>query len=103
GPRRSASGIIHLSHFFPVHVIARKPMSWHENIHVPVDDEFLNFLHRAADVPRRKYSMPQTESQEIGWHTTPLVSRMLKDSGLYRIQRKTRITGNDHSCSQNSF
>ncbi|NXD40375.1 F183A protein, partial [Copsychus sechellarum] len=54
------------------YMIARKPMSWHENIHVPVDDEFLKFLHRAADVPRRKYSMPQTESQEIGWHTTPL-------------------------------
>ncbi|NXQ49434.1 F183A protein, partial [Catharus fuscescens] len=54
------------------HMIAKKPMAWHENIHEPVDDEFLKFLHRAADIPRRKYPMPQTESQEIGWHTTPL-------------------------------
>uniref|UniRef100_A0A8C3DWI5 Uncharacterized protein n=1 Tax=Corvus moneduloides TaxID=1196302 RepID=A0A8C3DWI5_CORMO len=77
----------HLPHFFPVHMVARKPMSWHENVHEPTDDEFLNLLHRAVLVPRKKYSEPQTESQEIGWNTTPLVSRVLKDSALYRIQR----------------
>ncbi|NXT69155.1 F183B protein, partial [Chaetops frenatus] len=54
------------------HMVTKKPMSWHENIQEPVDDEFLNLLHRAAAVPRRKYSKPQTESQEIGWHATPL-------------------------------
>ncbi|NXP31451.1 F183A protein, partial [Leiothrix lutea] len=54
------------------HMVTRKPMSWHENIHEPIDDEFLNLLHRAAVVPREKYSEPQTEGQEIGWHTTPL-------------------------------
>ncbi|NXY29618.1 F183A protein, partial [Pomatorhinus ruficollis] len=54
------------------HMVARKPMSWHENIHEQIDDEFLNLLHRAAVVPREKYSEPQTEGQEIGWYTTPL-------------------------------
>ncbi|NXA69109.1 F183A protein, partial [Mohoua ochrocephala] len=54
------------------HMVARKPMSWHENVHEPTDDEFLNLLHRAVMVPRMKYSEPQTESQEIGWNTTPL-------------------------------
>ncbi|NWZ77785.1 F183A protein, partial [Poecile atricapillus] len=54
------------------HMVARKPMSWHENVHLPIDDEFLKLLHRAAEVPRNKYSEPQTESQEIGWHSTPL-------------------------------
>ncbi|NWI37103.1 F183B protein, partial [Picathartes gymnocephalus] len=54
------------------HMVTRKPMSWHENIQEPTDDEFLNLLHHAAVVPTRKYSKPQTESQEIGWHTTPL-------------------------------
>uniref|UniRef100_A0A8C0ZFY5 Family with sequence similarity 183 member A n=1 Tax=Cyanistes caeruleus TaxID=156563 RepID=A0A8C0ZFY5_CYACU len=71
-----------------VHMVARKPMSWHENVHLPINDEFLKLLHRAAEVPRKKYSEPQTESQEIGWHSTPLVSKMLKDSALYRIQRR---------------
>ncbi|KAF4797079.1 family with sequence similarity 183 member A [Turdus rufiventris] len=84
--------VIHLSHFFPVHMIARKPMAWHENIHEPVDDEFLKFLHRAADVPRRKYPMPQTESQEIGWHTTPLVPFDHSDTRFYFPRWTTEIT-----------
>ncbi|NXO62136.1 F183B protein, partial [Phainopepla nitens] len=54
------------------YMVSRKPMSWHENVHEPIDDGFLNLLHRAAAVPTKKYSEPQTESQEIGWHTTPL-------------------------------
>nr|XP_026646382.1 protein FAM183A isoform X2 [Zonotrichia albicollis] len=57
----------------PVHMVSRKPMSWHENIQEPIDDEFLKLLHRAAVVPREKYSEPQTESQVIGWNTKPLV------------------------------
>ncbi|NXH03721.1 F183A protein, partial [Loxia leucoptera] len=54
------------------HMVSRKPMSRHENIQEPIDDEFLKLLHRAAVVPREKYSEPQTESQVIGWHTKPL-------------------------------
>ncbi|NWV11959.1 F183A protein, partial [Ptilonorhynchus violaceus] len=54
------------------HVVARKPMSWHDNIHEPTDDEFLNLLHHAALDPRKKYSEPQTEAQVVGWNTTPL-------------------------------
>ncbi|NXU44993.1 F183A protein, partial [Drymodes brunneopygia] len=54
------------------HMVARKLMSWHENIQQPIDDEFLKILHRAAEVPRQKYSEPQTASQEIGWNSTPL-------------------------------
>ncbi|KAL2301782.1 hypothetical protein Nmel_011178 [Mimus melanotis] len=78
--------------YHPIHMVARKPMSWHENIHEPVDDEFLNLLHRAAEVPRRKYSMPQTESQEIGWHTMPLVPLDRSDIRFYCPRWKTEIT-----------
>ncbi|XP_019355087.2 cilia- and flagella-associated protein 144 isoform X2 [Alligator mississippiensis] len=35
--------------------------------------KFLNLIHHAALEPIKKYSEPQTESQEIGWTTTPLV------------------------------
>lgn len=45
-------------------------------------EKFLNVIHHAALEPTKKYSEPQTESQEIGWNTTPLVSRVLKDSAL---------------------
>ncbi|XP_067157146.1 cilia- and flagella-associated protein 144 isoform X1 [Apteryx mantelli] len=70
----------------PVHMIARKPMSWHDNIEEPADAKFLNLIHHAALEPTKKYSEPQTESQEIGWNTTPLVSRVLKDPTLCMIQ-----------------
>ncbi|XP_032923905.1 protein FAM183A isoform X1 [Catharus ustulatus] len=78
--------------YYPIHMIAKKPMAWHENIQEPVDDEFLKFLHRAADIPRRKYPMPQTESQEIGWHTTPLVPFDHSDTRFYFPRSTTEIT-----------
>uniref|UniRef100_A0A674JZ48 Family with sequence similarity 183 member A n=1 Tax=Terrapene triunguis TaxID=2587831 RepID=A0A674JZ48_9SAUR len=60
------------------HTITRKPMSWHDNIEEPADAKFLNLIHHAALEPTKKYTEPQTESQEIGWNTTPLVSRISK-------------------------
>jgi len=60
--------------------------------------KFLNLIHHAALEPTKKYSEPQTESQEIGWNTTPLVSRVLKDSALCRIQR-----GSPHHTERYSY
>lgn len=37
--------------------------------------KFLNLIHHAVLEPPKKYTEPQTESQEIGWFSTPLVSR----------------------------
>ncbi|NXO01568.1 F183B protein, partial [Rhinopomastus cyanomelas] len=54
------------------HAVTKKPMSWHDNIEEQADEEFLNLIHHAALEPAKKYSEPQTESQEIGWNTTPL-------------------------------
>ncbi|XP_073758894.1 cilia- and flagella-associated protein 144 isoform X2 [Callorhinus ursinus] len=56
-----------------VHTITRKPMSWHDNLEEPADARFLNLIHRAAHGPREKYAETQTESQEIGWDSEPLV------------------------------
>ncbi|XP_051481417.1 protein FAM183A isoform X1 [Apus apus] len=69
-----------------VHTLTRKPMSWHDNVEETADEKFLNLIHHAALEPTKKYSEPQTESQEIGWNP-PLVSRVLKDMALCRIQR----------------
>ncbi|XP_074122309.1 cilia- and flagella-associated protein 144 isoform X4 [Sminthopsis crassicaudata] len=57
----------------PVHNITRKPMSWHDNVEEPADAKFLNVIHYAAQGPKKKYSEPQTESQEIGWDCEPLI------------------------------
>uniref|UniRef100_A0A8D0GSH2 Cilia and flagella associated protein 144 n=1 Tax=Sphenodon punctatus TaxID=8508 RepID=A0A8D0GSH2_SPHPU len=55
-----------------VHILTRKPMSWHDNVEEPADAKFLHLIRHAALEPTRKYTEPQTESQEIGWVTTPL-------------------------------
>ena len=37
-------------------------------------EDFLKIFRRAQETPQQKWSLPQTEAQEIGWDTTPLVS-----------------------------
>ncbi|KFQ22403.1 Protein FAM183B, partial [Mesitornis unicolor] len=78
--------------FFPVQMITKKLMSWHDNIAEPADAKFLNLIHHAALEPRKKYSEPQTESQEIGWNTTPLIHTDRSDRRLYFPRRKTDVT-----------
>uniref|UniRef100_A0A8C4P2M6 Family with sequence similarity 183 member A n=1 Tax=Dromaius novaehollandiae TaxID=8790 RepID=A0A8C4P2M6_DRONO len=90
--RRLHIKAIHLHHFSPVHMIARKPMSWHDNIEEPADAKFLNLIHHAALEPTKKYSEPQTESQEIGWNTTPLIPVDRTDCRLHFPRRSTEIT-----------
>lgn len=63
-------------------------------------DKFLNLIHHAALEPTKKYAEPQTESQEIGWNTTPLVSRVLKDSALCKIQRGSAHHTERYSCKK---
>lgn len=37
-------------------------------------DEFLRTYKKAQGTPQTKFEYPQTEAQEIGWDTRPLVS-----------------------------
>ncbi|XP_037005726.1 protein FAM183A [Artibeus jamaicensis] len=75
-----------------VHTIARKPMSWHDNMEEPADDKFLNLIHHAAQGPRKKYSETQTESQEIGWFSEPLVNPEHADRRLNHFKVYTDIS-----------
>ncbi|XP_066480465.1 cilia- and flagella-associated protein 144 [Tiliqua scincoides] len=75
-----------------VHTITRKPSSWHDNIEEPADDKFLKLIHHAALEPPKKYTEPQTTSQEIGWFSTPLVSINRNDPRLYFPCRNSEIT-----------
>ncbi|GAB5574963.1 protein FAM183A isoform X1 [Prionailurus iriomotensis] len=73
----------HVNPLRKVHTITRKPMSWHDNLEEPEDARFLNLLHHAALGPRKKYPETQTESQEIGWDSEPLLIRKEKEkSGI---------------------
>ena len=38
---------------------------------------FLEKVRHSHDTPSHKYTEPQTEAQEIGWHTEPLVVAIL--------------------------
>ncbi|XP_049734959.1 protein FAM183A isoform X1 [Elephas maximus indicus] len=75
----------HVNPLRKVHTITRKPMSWHDNLEEPADARFLNLIHHAAQGPRKKYPETQTESQEIGWDSEPLVFLFFPDPLLYQV------------------
>ncbi|XP_009952039.1 PREDICTED: LOW QUALITY PROTEIN: protein FAM183A [Leptosomus discolor] len=76
-----------------VHTVTKKFMSWHDNIDEPADGKplFLNLIHHATLEPTKKYSQPQSESQEIGWNTPPLIHMDHIDCRFYFPHRTTDI------------
>ncbi|KAL7985184.1 hypothetical protein Chor_003754 [Crotalus horridus] len=75
-----------------VHALTGKPASWHDNLEEPADAKFLNIIHHAVLEPPKKYTEPQTESQEIGWFSTPLISINRNDNRLHFPSRSTEIS-----------
>ncbi|XP_014651979.1 PREDICTED: protein FAM183A isoform X2 [Ceratotherium simum simum] len=53
---------------------------------------FLNLIHHAAQGPRKKYAETQTESQEIGWDSEPLVNPERDDGRLNHFRVYNDIT-----------
>ncbi|XP_030046118.1 cilia- and flagella-associated protein 144 [Microcaecilia unicolor] len=78
--------------FRRVHAVTGKPMSWHDNIEEEADANFLSVIHHAALEPTKKYTEPQTTTQEIGWITTPLINLDRTDCRLNFHRHKTEIT-----------
>lgn len=37
--------------------------------------DFIKAFHMAREEPTKKYTVPQTESQEVGWISSPLVKK----------------------------
>ncbi|KAG8547785.1 hypothetical protein GDO81_027499 [Engystomops pustulosus] len=75
-----------------VHAVTGKPMAWHENQAESADENFLTIIHHTALEPTKKYTEPQTTSQEIGWMTQPLISVDRTDRRLNHHRHKTEIT-----------
>uniref|UniRef100_A0A3P9HBW4 Family with sequence similarity 183 member A n=2 Tax=Oryzias latipes TaxID=8090 RepID=A0A3P9HBW4_ORYLA len=65
----------HINPFRKLHILPDKPMSRRPPEEVSENSDFIKELHRAYLVPKKKYSTPQTESQEIGWESSPLVNK----------------------------
>ncbi|XP_060629265.2 cilia- and flagella-associated protein 144 [Anolis sagrei] len=75
-----------------VYTTTGKPTSWHDNLEEPADAGFLKLIHHAALEPNKKYREPQSESQEIGWFSNPLISVNRNDSRLHFPSRTTEIS-----------
>ncbi|XP_039668269.1 protein FAM183A isoform X1 [Perca fluviatilis] len=63
-----------------LHVLPDKPMSRKPKEDVAGSSDFIKAFHRARQEPTKKYAFPQTESQEIGWVSTPLVRKTIHEN-----------------------
>ncbi|KAM8930480.1 cilia- and flagella-associated protein 144 [Pelodytes ibericus] len=75
-----------------VHAVAGKPMSRHDNQTETADDNFLKIIHHSALEPTKKYTEPQTTSQEIGWISKPLIDINHSDRRLHHYRQNSEIT-----------
>ena len=55
-------------------------------------EKFLEVYKKAQETPQKKYSFPQTEAQEVGWDTTPLIDQQRYDSRLHHPRSNSEIT-----------
>ncbi|WAR23143.1 F183B-like protein [Mya arenaria] len=66
--------------FKKIHVITGKPNSSHDT------------EEGEEDEPVKKYMYPQTEAQEVGWITRPLIDTDRSDKRLHHGRQNTAIT-----------
>ncbi|KAM9479003.1 cilia- and flagella-associated protein 144-like isoform 2-T2 [Salvelinus alpinus] len=75
------------------HILTDKPMAGNKtHDKVQEDPAFLRALHRACLEPTKKYTHPQTESQEIGWISRPLIVSDRSDRRLNWSRQNSEIT-----------
>ncbi|KAM4628549.1 cilia- and flagella-associated protein 144 [Polymixia lowei] len=75
-----------------LHVMTDKPMSNNTQEVVEEDPAFIKAIHAARLEPTKKYTHPQTESQEIGWISTPLIVSDRSDRRLNFPRQNSEIT-----------
>lgn len=78
--------------FKKLHILTDKAMS---NITYRKEEEdpaFLQAIHGACLEPAKKYSHPQTEAQEIGWISSPLLVSDRSDRRLNFPRQNSEIT-----------
>ncbi|CDQ83427.1 unnamed protein product [Oncorhynchus mykiss] len=75
-----------------LHVLTDKPMASPTHDNIEEDPAFLKIIHRACLEPTKKYTHPQTESQEIGWTSRPLIVSDRSDRRLNWPRQNSEIT-----------
>ncbi|AWP10651.1 putative protein FAM183A isoform 2 [Scophthalmus maximus] len=81
-----------------LHVLTDKPMSKKPAENIVENPEFLEAFHKAHQEPTKKYPMPVTESQEIGWVSTPLIPENRSDGRIHFNHRSTDVTRHKESA-----
>ncbi|KAM9848862.1 cilia- and flagella-associated protein 144 [Aulostomus maculatus] len=85
-----------------LHILPDKPMSRKVAETVEENSDFIKAFHEARQEPTRKYAMPLTESQEIGWVSTPLIPSSRDDNRLNYYRRSSDITKHKESALRSS-
>ncbi|KAM9831472.1 cilia- and flagella-associated protein 144 [Neosynchiropus ocellatus] len=85
-----------------LHILADKPMSRKTEDVVVENSDFIKGFHEARQEPTKKYARPQTESQEIGWVSTPLVPSNRSDKRLNFYRRCSDVTKHQESILNSS-
>ncbi|XP_013409420.1 protein FAM183B-like [Lingula anatina] len=75
-----------------MHAITGKPNSMHDTDEGEEDEHFLKVIKRAHMEPVRKNTFPQTEAEEIGWITKPMIDTDRSDRRLYFPRQNSEIT-----------
>ncbi|XP_042273789.1 protein FAM183A [Thunnus albacares] len=75
-----------------LHVLPDKPMSRKPTEVIAENLDFINAFHKAREEPTKKYAMPMTESQEIGWVSTPLIPSSRNDERFNFYRFTTDVT-----------
>ncbi|KAI3368554.1 hypothetical protein L3Q82_025560, partial [Scortum barcoo] len=76
-----------------LHILPDKPMSRKPTEVIAENSDFIAAIHKAQQEPTKKYAMPLTESQEIGWLSASLIPTNRSDRrfNFYRFSSDVTI------------
>ncbi|XP_039985758.1 protein FAM183A [Xiphias gladius] len=85
-----------------LHVLPDKPMSRKSTEVIAENSGFIEAFHKARQEPTRKYPVPLTESQEIGWVSAPLIPLSRNDERFNFYRFSTDVTKHKESALRSS-
>ncbi|XP_074491076.1 cilia- and flagella-associated protein 144 [Sebastes fasciatus] len=85
-----------------LHVLPDKPMSRKPTEVIAENSGFIEAFHHARQEPTKKYALPQTTSQEIGWVSTPLIPSNRHDKRINFNRCSADITKHKESALRSS-
>ncbi|XP_026179580.1 cilia- and flagella-associated protein 144 [Mastacembelus armatus] len=85
-----------------LHVLPDKPMCRKPTEVVAENSDFIKTFHDARQEPTKKYTMPLTESQEIGWVSAPLIPANRNDERFNFFRSSTDVTKHRESVLRTS-